>query len=197
MSVIAFKYTLQDKELSASPAQNDTACFETLFKSHYSKLTFFANRFVNNLEVAEEIVSDTFASLWEQRDELKIFTSANGYLYKMVQNRSLNYLKHQKIESEYVDYLKRNNLLSEIPGRYIDQYDQKELKKAINTAVDELPEKCRQVFKLSRYNQLKNKEIAQVLNISQKTVERHITIALERMRYCLQHLLLMCIVFFS
>jgi len=198
MSVIAFRYTLQeDKHTTELCVAADAELFEKIFKAYYTKLTFFANRFLNDLTASEEIVSDTFTYLWEQRQQLNITHSANAYLYKMVQNRCLNYLKHKKIESTYVDYLTRNNLLSEVPDSIIELYNHKELEVEIKKAINELPEKCREIFKLSRFEQLKNREIAAQLNISQKTVERQMTIALEKMRASLRHIFIIIAVFLA
>lgn len=189
MSIIAFRYTLQEEKQAADlSVAADADFFEMLFKAYYTKLTFFANRFLNNFPASEEIVSDTFTYLWEQRQQLNITRSANAYLYKMVQNRCLNYLKHKKIESAYVDYLIRNDLLSETSNSIIELYNCKELEIEIEKAIKQLPEKCAEVFKLSRFEQLKNREIAAQLNISQKTVERQMTIALEKMRTSLRHI---------
>ena len=112
----------------------------------------------------------------------------NAYLYRMVQNRCLNYLKHKKVESEYVNYLAKHNMLTEIPASAQNPYFQKELEEQVQNAIASLPEKCREVFKMSRFEQLKNKEIAEQLNVSPKTVERHMTIALDKLRHCLKHL---------
>lgn len=186
MSVTAFRYTLSND--AEKLKKSDVEIFEALFKSHYVKLSFFANKFLNDLQVAEEIVSDTFAYLWEEREHIKVTNSVNAYLYRMVQNRCLNYLKHRKIESEYVNYLAKHNLLSEVPAAGRNPCIEKELEAQVLKAIEELPEKCREVFKMSRFDHLQNKEIAQQLNISHKTVERHMTIALDRMRACLKHL---------
>ena len=156
--------------------------FEIVFKLHYVKLTLFANKLLNDINVSEEIVSESLTFLWEKRDVIVFSTSVTAYLYKMVQNKCLNYIKRQKIENEYVTYLFRNKLLDEIPEHDTNPYNEKELAKQIRLAIDTLPEKCKLVFEMSRFEYLKNKEIAQRLNISQNTVERHITIALERLR---------------
>ncbi|WP_207425278.1 RNA polymerase sigma-70 factor [Pedobacter sp. SYSU D00535] len=188
MSVGAFTHTIAGEK---KEVQSEEQAFEILFRNYYTKLSFFANKFVNDLQVAEEIVSDAFTYLWEQRAQLEIGISTNAYLYRMVQNRCLNHLKHKKIESEYVNYLAKHNLLSETPSTSRNPYLEKELEEQVKKAIEELPEKCREVFKLSRFEQLKNREIAEQLNISTKTVERHMTIALERMRHCLKHLFIL------
>ncbi|WP_183562053.1 RNA polymerase sigma-70 factor [Mucilaginibacter sp. SP1R1] len=167
--------------------QGDAKAFEVLFKLYYTKLTLFSNRFVNDLSIAEEIVADVFALLWEKGHEVAFSTSVSSYLFKMVQNRSLNYLKHQKIENLYVAYLERNNLFDEVRSAVESGYEEKELALQIKAAINTLPEKCREIFVLSRFSDMKYKEIASKLNISPKTVERQVSIALEKLRQTLKH----------
>ncbi len=196
MSVSVFEYTIRE-DVKENAAVDQVKAFEGLFKGYYVKLVFFANKFLNSMEGAEEIVSDTFTYLWEQKAEINITTSTNAYLYKMVQNRCLNYIKHKKIENEYVEYLAKNNLLTDFYRTQSEPYLQKELSEQIGRAVNELPERCREIFKMSRFEHLKNKEIAEQLNISPKTVERQMTIALEKMRHCLKHLFVIFALFFT
>lgn len=160
----------------------DAKEFEVVFKSHYVKLTLYANRFLNDIDISKEIASDSLTFLWEKRGTLSFSNSLTAYLYKMVQNKCMNYIKHQRIENEYVNYMIRNKLLDEIPEHDANPYHEKELAEQIRQAIDTLPEKCKLVFEMSRFEYLKNKEIAERLNISQNTVERHITIALEKLR---------------
>ncbi|HEY1060639.1 MAG TPA: RNA polymerase sigma-70 factor [Daejeonella sp.] len=160
----------------------DSKEFEVVFKTHYVKLTLYANRFLNDIDISKEIASDSLTFLWEKRGTLLFTTSVTAYLYKVVQNKCLNHIKHQRIENEYVNYMIRNKLLDEIPEHDTNPYHEKELAEQIRQAIDTLPEKCKLVFEMSRFEYLKNKEIAERLNISQNTVERHITIALEKLR---------------
>lgn len=180
---------MTEGNFSSKINNGDIKAFEDVFKSHYTKLTLFANKFLNDINTSEEIVSESLTFLWEKRDSVVFSSSVTGYLYKMVQNRSLNYLKHQKIESEYVSYLIRNKLIDELPEYDADPYHEKEMIQQIKIAIDSLPEKCRQIFIMSRFEYLKNKEIAERLNISPNTVERQITIALERLRKRLEYIL--------
>ncbi|WP_207535232.1 RNA polymerase sigma-70 factor [Desertivirga arenae] len=192
MSISAFDYTFGNNVgWDGHTIPSDEKAFEALFKTYYARLIFFANRFVNDEDVSREMVSEVFTRLWEERNSLSIKTSVNAYLYRTVQNRCLNYLKHKKIESEYVNYLARHNMLSEIPALHRNPAQERELKEQIHKAIEELPEKCRDIFKLSRFKNMKNKEIAESLQISQKTVERHMTIALDRLRQGLKHLLVL------
>ncbi|WDF57356.1 RNA polymerase sigma-70 factor [Mucilaginibacter sp. KACC 22063] len=166
----------------------DKAAFESLFKIYYRKLILFANRFVNDLDVSEEIVCDVFAVLWEKGHEINFTGTLSSYLFKAVQNRCLNHLKHKKIENLYVSYLERNHLLNEIIETTESRYFEKEMSRQITTALDALPEKCREIFVMSRFGNKKYKEIAEELNLSPKTVERQISIALDKMRKLLKHL---------
>lgn len=167
----------------------DINTFEIIFKSHYVKLTHYANKFLNDIDISEEIVSEALTFLWEKRDTIVFSTSITAYLYKMVQNKCMNYIKHQKIENEYVNYMHRNKLLDELPEHHTNPCYEKELASQIRIAIDNLPEKCKLVFEMSRFEHLKNKEIAQRLNISQNTVERHLTIAFEKLRKSLKHII--------
>jgi RNA polymerase sigma-70 factor (ECF subfamily) len=96
-------------------------------------------------------------------------------------------LKHQKIENLYVDYLQKNNLLDEVRSAVENGYEEKELAHQIKAAINTLPEKCREIFVLSRFSDMKYKEIASKLNLSPKTVERQVSIALEKLRQTLKH----------
>lgn len=180
---------MTEGNFSSKVNNGDIKAFEDVFKAHYTKLTLFANKFLNDVSVSEEIVSESMTYLWEKRESIVFVSSISGYLYKMVQNRSMNYLKHQKVENEYVSYLIRNKLIDEIPEYSVDPYQEKELAQQIQIAINSLPERCRQIFIMSRFEYLKNKEIAERLDISQNTVERQITIALEKLRKSLEYII--------
>ncbi|WP_353138916.1 RNA polymerase sigma-70 factor [Pseudopedobacter sp.] len=180
---------MNERECITDLATNEEISFEQLFKTNYSKLIFFANKFVNDMEEAEELVSDVFAALWENKDKYTFSPSFHGFLFKMVQNRCLNYLKHKKVENEYINYLYKHKLIHESSIFEEEKVIAKEFEKHIAEAIENLPERCKAVFKLSRFKHKKNKEIATILNISNKTVERQITIALEKLRFGLQNLI--------
>lgn len=175
----------------------DEIRFEELFKFHYPRLIFFANKFLNDMVTAEELVSETFAALWENKEKYALDPGVSSLLYKMVQNRCLNHIKHQKIESEYVQYLLKKNLLTETSSFEEEKLIAKEFELHIRDAINNLPHRCRQVFKLSRFEHKRNREIADILNISKKTVERQMSIALQKLRLRLQHLLTLLMLFLS
>ncbi|WP_259068616.1 RNA polymerase sigma-70 factor [Mucilaginibacter sp. X4EP1] len=167
--------------------QGDAAAVESLFKCYYSRLTLFANRFLNDIDAAEEVVSDIFLKLWEDGHEIEFTGNISSYLFKSVQNKCLNYLKHQKIENLYVNYLERQHLLNEVLTTAESPYLEKEMAQQINIALESLPGKCREIFMMSRFDHMKYKDIAKELNLSPKTVERQISIALDKLRRMLKH----------
>jgi len=168
--------------------EDDISFFEEIFKTHYSKLCFYANTIIGNIPVSEEIVSDLFTELWEKRTKVEFNVSTKAYLYKSVYNRCLNYMKHAKVENTYLKYLLENeskNLFTEMPSY---SYDEKEISKEIKSAIDNLPEQCRKIFLLSRVQNKKYHEIASILELSPKTIENQMTIALRKLREALKHL---------
>ena len=164
----------------------DSKTFEFLFKTYYKKLVLFANRLTNDVHISEEIVEDVFTLLWEKGHEIEFSSSVGTYLFKMVRNRCLNHIKHEKIKSFYVNYLTKNSLWDETLRAVNNDYDEKELIRQIKSALDTLPDRCREVFLMSRFGELKYREIAAQLEISTKTVERHIGLALEKLRKLLK-----------
>lgn len=175
--------------------KGDENTFEYLFKSYYRRLVLFSNRILNDLPASEEIVSDVFTELWAVGHEIHFTSSVKCYLFKMVKNRCLNFLKHQKIESLYVKYLEKNNLFDTVIYAAESDFLEKEMADQIKTAIDTLPEKCREIFLMSRFNHMKYKQIAIKLQISPKTVERHIGIAISKLRLLLKHVTYLAFLF--
>lgn len=151
-----------------------------LFRTYYQPLCKYAYSFLQDKENAEEIVQSTFLLVWEKRETLEIRTSVKPYLYAMVRNACLNVLKHEKIKQKHAG---EEIALAERSHDSVNHVvASNELEQRIKVAVEELPEQCRLVFKLSRFEELKYSEIAEQLNISVKTVENHMGKALRIMR---------------
>ncbi|TWR26748.1 RNA polymerase sigma-70 factor [Mucilaginibacter achroorhodeus] len=165
----------------------DHKAFESLFKSHYRLMTLFANKMLNDMEIARDITDDAFTTLWEKRSELNVTGSLISYMYKMIQNRCLNHFKHQETKNLFLDYLQRHNLLNLQAENFERAYHDKEIGERIRSAVNELPTQCKMVFCMSRYEHFKYREIAEQLNISEKTVERHMTLAFAKLRQALKN----------
>ena len=165
--------------------KGDMHAFEQLFNEYYELLCLFANRCIDNMSVAEEIVADTYAAVWEKRETLLISTSFRAYIYRAVRNRCLNYIKHQRIERAYLDHVQHFYLLTDDE---VEGSREEALAREVEEAVESLPERCRQIFKMSRYEDLRYIDIARQLQLSPKTVERQMMIALEKLRHHLKHL---------
>jgi RNA polymerase sigma-70 factor (ECF subfamily) len=170
----------------------DITAFEMIFRTYYQPLCSYAYTFLQDKEEAEEIVQGTFLSVWEKRQTIAIHTAVKPYLYAMVRNACLNVIKHEKI--------KQKHAAEEIALSPIS-YDSvahavatSELEVKIHQAMEKLPEQCRLVFKLSRFEELKYAEIAEQLSISVKTVENHMGKALKIMREQLKDYLPLLIV---
>lgn len=182
---------LQIKELS----QGGITAFEMLFKTYYQPLCNYAYTFLQDKEDAEEIVQSTFLLVWEKRDTLAIRTSVKPYLYAMVRNACLNVIKHEKIKQKFAG--EEMALADRGHDSVNHAIATNELENRIKAALEALPEQCRLVFKLSRFEELKYAEIAEQLNISIKTVENHMGKALKIMREQLKDYLPLILVFLN
>jgi RNA polymerase sigma-70 factor (ECF subfamily) len=164
---------------------NDTYVF--LFRKYYVPLCSYARRYVGRKDVAEEIVSETFFNIWRNRAKLEIRSSVKGYLFHAVCNNSLNYLRKLKNEESLDSFFKDNpseNIgfafsSEELPS---DSLMLKDLTKTIEDAVISLPPQQQTVFRLKRYEGKKNGEIAEIMGLSVKTVEMHLSRALLSLR---------------
>ena len=157
---------------------NSEASFKVLFNTYYEVLTTYAFTFLNDSDEAEDIVQQVYINLWENRMKVDIHTSARALLYKSVYNASLNRIKHLKLKIKHATEVIYTNDQS-----YQQQnLDQKELMNKLNIALETLPEQCRRIFEMSRFEQLKYQEIANQLNLSIKTIENQMGKALKIMR---------------
>jgi RNA polymerase sigma-70 factor (family 1) len=155
-----------------------TNAFAKFYTSYFQKLLLASDNYVKDVFVAEEIVQDTFLKVWENPDSLQSIKSVKSYLYKSVINSSINYINRKKnIEQHHV------KIADELTEEALsDLDDEQELIVILNREIEKLPTQCRKVFKLSRFDGFKYKEIAGLLGISEKTVENHISNALKVLR---------------
>lgn len=162
--------------------ENPRKGYELLFRRYYRALCSHAVRFVYSKEVAEDIVGDIFLVLWKNKVYEKINTSFRAYLYAAVRNRAFNYLKWEFKKDVDIDMILENNqnhVFEETPQTML-QFD--ELFQKIENSITALPPQCQRVFLMSRFENKKNREIADELEIALKTVEAHIMKALAQMR---------------
>lgn len=173
--------------------------FQNVFRKYYSQTLFYAARIVGD-EEAEDVVQDTFVEYWKRREEITDEDHIRAFLYRTVYTRSLNVLKHRSITQNYaesVQQLEQERALFYRPENNdtLNNIENKELRAQIGAAIEELPDKCREVFKMSYMEDKKNKEIAESLQLSVKTVEVHIYRALKFLRQRLGDLILIFLLF--
>ena len=150
--------------------------FNEVFEIYYSRLCYFADTFLHDFDLSRSVSQQVFVDLWIKRDKLKV-VSLQSYLYQSVRNSALDVLKRKKVEMRYLQSL-GDIETEEITGLIEDA----ELADRINKAIQKLPEKCRRIFIMCRFEELKYSEIAAQLGISVKTVEMQISIALKKLR---------------
>ena len=148
--------------------KGDPQIFENLFRKFYSALCAYSKLFVKRNDIAEDIVQELFFRIWKKGKGFSISTSLKSYLYKATYNNSLEYLRTLKNEILYKEY--NEHVLNNTDNAQPDS----DMIEAINKAINELPEKCGEVFKLRKFENMSHAEISKKLNISIKTVETHI-----------------------
>lgn len=167
--------------------------FESLFKLHFAHLCHFAGQFVKDSDTARDICQQVFMTLWENRAQIDPQQSVKTYLFTSVKNRCLNFIRdHKKYRSKVLDLDCADFDVSFEEDPMVG----KELSASIEAALNALPDKCRTVFEMSRFQQMKYAAIAEALSISPKTVEAHMIKALKELRAQLKDLWLWTIVFF-
>ena len=145
--------------------QGDESAFETVFRTHYADLCRFAHRYTRDTDQSEDLVQDVFFKVWKSASSIELRTAIKPYLYQSVRNACLNHIKHMNVRAAYAD------THPAIEGEEDHSAEVNELEHRIDGAISKLPEKCREVFELSRFGGLKYQQIAEELGISVKTVE--------------------------
>jgi RNA polymerase sigma-70 factor (ECF subfamily) len=169
---------ISEEDLVRQLREGDERTFKFLFDQYYRPLTVFTLKYVSDVEEAKEIVQDFFVRLWTRRAELNIRFSLKMYLYQSVKNAALNYLEANKVAQRRMQEYAIPLTATDTALEHMMAAEQEEM---LMRAIDTLPEKCRKIFVLSRMQRLSNQAIAIQLNISIKTVEAQISIALKRL----------------
>lgn len=180
------KYDLSDR--NGSDTQKTEATFSHIYSIYFMKMTRFCMAYVGVEEDAKNIVQDVFLYLWEHPDTYETVNNLDAFLFVLIKNRCLNFIKHRLYERslkqalpETEDQELKMNLYS------LQCFDEScltlaDVESLLDNAIDRLPERCREIFKLSRMEGLKYKEIAERLNVSVNTVENQMSIALKKLR---------------
>lgn len=185
---------LDERKTIEALRQGDREAFDALFRAYYEPLCNYACSMTDgDMDEAEDIVQDRFFKLWEKREALDIAYSIKSYMYKMVHNACLNRIRNEKIRTQYKEY----NALSLEQNLENPLEEGFEVHEHIQKAIAALPDQCRHVFELNRYEDLKYREIADQLGISIKTVENHIGKALRLLRVQLADYIAVLILFLN
>lgn len=170
---------------------NDQQALKTIFDEHYPTVYKAIYRLVNDQGISQELAQNVFIQFWEKRHKIQITGVLGAYLRRMGINQALEQLRRKKHEIREI-----SEADSGITTSAEDIYMDGELQAQINKAVETLPDRCKTVFVLSRFEQLSHKEIGQKLNISPKTVENQISIALKSLKKLLRNYLQSFLFFF-
>lgn len=158
---------------------DSSVAFERMFKTYFKSLHGYACTIMKDEVIAEEMVQNVFYKLWEKKENIQQMQSETAYLYRSVYNECLNYLKHDKVKMAHQAHTLRH---SSEADNGADTTSLRELEQKIDNALKELPEQCRTIFQMSRFEELKYREIADRLGLSVKTVENQMGKALKILR---------------
>ncbi|MFT4833590.1 MAG: RNA polymerase sigma-70 factor (ECF subfamily) [Marinoscillum sp.] len=170
---------LTDEELFLEVKTGNVKSFEIIFKRHYADITRFATSIVRDAVIGEEIAQEVFMYIWEKRAKIELHTGLRAYLFSSAKNKCLNYIKLELPKQQALTDL--SNVASHLSDGMTTN-DTELLKRKIQHAIDQLPEKCRNIFVLSRYGGLTYQEIAEDLELSPKTIENQMSIALKKLK---------------
>jgi RNA polymerase sigma-70 factor (family 1) len=183
--------TKSDSDLLSEIKAGNTKAFDSLFIMYFIPLCSYATKFVETQANAEDLVEDFFCDFWINRKSININTSIKSYLFRSVHNRGIDYVRRQKIMPGFVEhrnYFIRDKELLEpsTPAYTIANLISQEIVQELTVAIDSLPEQCKKVFCLSRFDGLKYEEISRKLNISINTVKTQMSKALKLLRFKLE-----------
>ncbi len=175
-----------DAKLIEMLKANDEQAISLIFKQHYAFLCRAIVRVINDNHVAEDLAQDVFHDLWKRRDALEISTSIKAYLRRAGINKTLNYIRDKKVKWDDEDKLP---MMTSMTPDVVQELEGKDLEKLIDDTIDKLPERCRLVFTLSRFEEMSYLEISNEMDISIKTVENQMSKALKILRSALASVL--------
>ncbi len=172
-----------DQKLLAMLQEDSEQAIDLIFRKYYGYLCRSVYRILPDQRLVEDMAQEVFYELWRKRDRLHINTSLQAYLKRSAINKALNYLRDTKVKFEDEE---RAPVQKSQSSNAQEQMETAELKALIHSAIEDLPERCRIIFSLSRYENMSYQEIAEQLNISPKTVENQISRALRQLRQAIR-----------
>lgn len=183
---------LNEREILQKLAQSDQFSFGLIFTIYYSRLYHFSFHYLNDEESSKDVVQDVFSAIWEDRTKMAEVKNLSSWLYSVTKNLCLKKIDQLKIKQKHSDILKYRQLsMIQISLNELDTSPVifNEMTRIVERTLEKLPLQSRRIFELSRYENKKNREIAEELGISPKTVEAHITKTLADLRKALRHYL--------
>jgi len=167
--------------------EGDIRAYETLFRRYYEPLCLYCNKITGNMDNAEDIVQELFYTIWKERTHLRIIWSVKSYLYGAVRNQSLQYLERQHVRQQYYQKMVADEMPESDPNdspQKILEY--KELEQRLEFALEKLPKRRRDIFRMSRFEGKKYEQIALEMSLSVKTIEAEMSKALQVLRKSLR-----------
>lgn len=184
---------ISDRYLVENISNSNQGVFELVFNYYYSGLVVYADQIIKDSEVSEDIVQSVFMKLWETRETIEI-RSLRSYFMQCVKNRCIDYLRNQQVKQRF------DNRIPQVESMVVEEdlWTKNELSELLEKAMTDLPPRCREIFCMSRHENLKIAEIADQLSISKRTVETQISKALKILRVQLiDYVALLIFSFFS
>ena len=167
-----------EAKLVKNIALGDHASYREIFLKYFPKVKYFIVHFVKSETIAEDLAQEIFVRLWENRIKLAAVQSFNSYIYRMAKNATLNYIEHKDVEKKYMEQQYEEELGQSIENELYAR----ELELLVQLTVNHMPPQRKKIYRMSRDEGMKNEEIAEQLNISKKTVENHLNIALKEIK---------------
>jgi RNA polymerase sigma-70 factor (ECF subfamily) len=158
--------------------EGNRLCFQSVFSDYYDRLCQYAFTILRDMDESEDLVQTMFVKWWERREEIMINQTVKAYLYRSVYNLCMNQLEHRQVKKKHLDH----SIHEWANEKQLPEVFPNELEESISSAINQLPEQCKIIFKMSRYDELRYTEIANKLGISPNTVENQISKALKFLR---------------
>jgi RNA polymerase sigma-70 factor (ECF subfamily) len=184
----------EDKKITKRFKEGDVEAFDAIYHKYSKKLLHFVLGLVKDLDISKDLVQEVFVSLWEKRDQVDPSLNFDNYIFTIVYNSIRKYFRKKSIQTKVIDHLHKNSpeIIESVDGTII--YN--ELLELANKTIETLPPKRKIVYKLSRQEGMKIKEIADKLNISNRTAENHLAKALKYLKEELSGISLHTLLFF-
>jgi RNA polymerase sigma-70 factor, ECF subfamily len=176
---------LNDLYIQKKIQGGDIGEFERLFTKYYDPLCHYADKILNDMDAAEDLVQEFFYHFWKNRETFSPKLSLNAYLYHSIRNNSLHYLGHLAVRKNYAEQV-FNESQDIMPAQPQTDVEMKDLGKVINATLQQMPERCSRIFRMNRFEGKKYREIAEILSVSVKTVEADMGKALQMFRKSLK-----------